>query len=191
MPACFLIHHASPQPGLKLAGQSGGEHAAALKHALARNRATPEMHCGGQVRGQAVSSSWPVCCPPEGLEGTATLEAPQSHPQAIWKRRQKAEDRVQKAEPTKTRGMRKCQASHQGGGVVSPGRQMLTRTQATASSRAQRTSSSRRGSSAESGMVMTARGTVWCRVRRSRGPEARLFGAPSWVRMGRRDAGDG
>src|ERR1035437_5838520 len=26
---------------------------------------------------------------------------------------------------------------------------------------------------------------------RNRGPEARLFGAPSWVRMGRRDTGDG
>src|ERR1039458_9578781 len=34
-------------------------------------------------------------------------------------------------------------------------------------------------------------GTVWCRVRRNRGPEARLFGAPSWTRMDRRDAGDG
>ena len=26
---------------------------------------------------------------------------------------------------------------------------------------------------------------------RNRGPEVRLFGVPSWVRMGRRDAGDG
>src|ERR1035441_859346 len=36
-----------------------------------------------------------------------------------------------------------------------------------------------------------ARGTVWGRVRRNRGPEARLFGTRSWARMGRRDAGDG
>jgi len=36
-----------------------------------------------------------------------------------------------------------------------------------------------------------ARRTLWCRVGAVGGQKARLFSAPSWVRMGRRDAGNG